>query len=135
MSISLWELGFPLLWISAADKAVLYCIAVNGFRQSSSTSVQHYSEATDEEKTQLNDFLKNQPKNDHSIKLVIGTGFKWNIRQSGIGISLDFRMTKYLDKVDSEFVDRPFGYGHSIWADPPFIIYVVFGQKTCARTN
>lgn len=90
---------------------VLYVQLVNGFRQTSSTKIKYFNDTTAVQETALNSFLETQPQKKHTRRVVLGLGYKWNIKDSGIGISLSLRIVKMLTKVDSEFVDRPFGFG------------------------
>jgi hypothetical protein len=90
---------------------VLYVQLVNGFRQSSSTKIKYFDDSTPAQETAVNTFLVTQPQKKHSRRIVLGIGYKWDIKDSGIGISLNLRTVKMLTKVDSEFVDRPFGFG------------------------
>ena len=93
---------------------ILYCQLVNGFRQTTKTEVEYYSGTSQAQVVATESFLQTRPLKKHSSRVAIGIGYKWNIKGSGIGLSLNMRMVKMLTSADSEFVGRPFGFGFHI---------------------
>ncbi len=90
---------------------LLYCQVVGGFRQATKTEVTYFSGTSAARIGATETFLETQPHQKFSQRIAFGIGYRWNIKGSGIGISLNLRAVKVLTTVDSEFVSHPFGVG------------------------
>ena len=73
--------------------------------------VEYYSTSTPTEITSMNQLAPTFPTDEFLTKMIFNFGTRYNLKNSGLGLSFDWNIQKTVTKINKEFGGRPIGIG------------------------